>query len=127
MSSTLSTQKRQTFLRRKYCFLPVAIALSPPVGRCEAAIGRPPLCSAMRMSFLLSLNPIQLVQVMQVVLPQLVQQNREHQGPELKVLAVTTARQWPELPEPVVASVRRAFRELSFASRCASSSHRCEP
>src|SRR5581483_7523424 len=45
MSSTLSTQKRQTFLRRKYCFLPVAIALSPPVGRCEAAIGRPPLCS----------------------------------------------------------------------------------
>src|SRR6185312_4908499 len=44
-SSTLSTQKRQTFFRRKYCFFPVAIALSPPVGRCEAAIGRPPLCS----------------------------------------------------------------------------------
>src|SRR3954471_15461355 len=51
MSSTLSTQNRQTFLRRKYCFFPVAIALSPPVGRCEAAIGRPPLCSAMRISF----------------------------------------------------------------------------
>src|SRR3954447_6031036 len=46
MSSTFSTQNRHTFLRRKYCFLPVAIALSPPVGRCEAAIGRPPLCSA---------------------------------------------------------------------------------
>src|SRR4051794_24478916 len=45
MSSILSTQNRQTFFRRKYCFLPVAIALSPPVGRCEAAIGRPPLCS----------------------------------------------------------------------------------
>ena len=44
MSSTFSTQNRQTFLRRKYCFFPVAMALSPPVGRCEAAIGRPPLC-----------------------------------------------------------------------------------
>src|SRR3954453_14407660 len=54
MSSTLSTQNRQTFLRRKYCFFPVAIALSPPVGRCEAAIGRPPLCSAMRISPYLS-------------------------------------------------------------------------
>src|SRR5947207_1469008 len=47
MSSILSTQNRQTFFRRKYCFLPVAIALSPPVGRCEAAIGRPPFCSGM--------------------------------------------------------------------------------
>src|SRR3954467_2003462 len=47
MSSILSTQNRHTFLRRKYCFLPVAIALSPPVGRCDAAMGRPPLCSAM--------------------------------------------------------------------------------
>src|SRR6478735_4271983 len=54
MSSIFSTQNRQTFLRRKYCFFPVAIALSPPVGRCEAAIGRPPLCSAMRISPYLS-------------------------------------------------------------------------
>src|SRR5450755_3711132 len=46
MSSTFSTQNRQTFLRRKYCFL-VAIALSPPVGRCDALMGRPPLVSAM--------------------------------------------------------------------------------
>src|SRR5689334_16003512 len=45
MSSILSTQNRHTFFRRKYCFLPVAIALSPPVGRCEAAMGRPPLGS----------------------------------------------------------------------------------
>src|SRR5579884_2356565 len=43
MSSIFSTQKRQTFLRRKYC-LRVAIALSPPVGRCEALMGRPPFC-----------------------------------------------------------------------------------
>src|SRR5271170_3400692 len=42
MSSIFSTQNRQTFLRRKYCFL-VAIALSPPVGRIEALMGRPPL------------------------------------------------------------------------------------
>src|SRR5580700_6047329 len=47
MSSIFSTQKRHTFLRRKYCFLPTAAALSPPVGRCEAAIGLPPFCSAM--------------------------------------------------------------------------------
>src|ERR1700680_895206 len=46
MSSTFSTKKRHTFLRRKYCFL-VASALSPPVGRCEALMGRPPLDSAM--------------------------------------------------------------------------------
>src|SRR5579863_9948010 len=45
MSLIFSTQKRQTFLRRKYCFFPTAAALSPPVGRCEAAIGRPPLGS----------------------------------------------------------------------------------
>src|SRR5579872_134753 len=46
MSSIFSTQKRHTFLRRKYCFL-VAIALSPPVGRCDALMGLPPLCSGM--------------------------------------------------------------------------------
>src|SRR5580658_9591187 len=45
MSSIFSTQNRQTFLRRKYCFFPTAAALSPPVGRCEAAIGLPPLGS----------------------------------------------------------------------------------
>src|SRR5690349_23472127 len=50
MSSIRSTQNRQTFLRRKYCFL-VAIALSPPVGRCDALMGRPPpLVSAMIVS-----------------------------------------------------------------------------
>src|SRR5579872_1937557 len=55
MSSIFSTQKRHTFLRRKYCFL-VAIALSPPVGRWEALMGRPPFCccwSAIGISFLL--------------------------------------------------------------------------
>src|SRR3977135_3087931 len=46
MSSIRSTQNRHIFLRRKYCFFP-AIALSPPVGRCEALIGLPPLVSAM--------------------------------------------------------------------------------
>src|SRR5712692_3671135 len=47
MSSIFSTQNRQTFLRRKYCFL-VAIALSPPVGLWDALMGRPPpLLSAM--------------------------------------------------------------------------------
>src|SRR5712691_5528387 len=45
MSSIFSTQNRHTFLRRKYCFL-VAIALSPPVGLCDALMGRPPLVSA---------------------------------------------------------------------------------
>src|SRR6185295_7508833 len=45
MSSIFSTQNRQSFLRRKYCFL-VAIALSPPVGRMDPLMGRPPLCSA---------------------------------------------------------------------------------
>src|SRR5580693_6498143 len=45
MSSIRSTQNRHIFLRRKYCFFP-AIALSPPVGRCEALIGLPPLVSA---------------------------------------------------------------------------------
>src|ERR1700684_1629332 len=43
MSSIFSTQNRQTFLRRKYCFFPTAAALSPPVGRWLAAIGLPPL------------------------------------------------------------------------------------
>src|SRR6187549_3043658 len=52
MKSIFSTQNRQTFLRRKNCFLPPARALSPPVGRCEAAIGRPPLVSAIYISFL---------------------------------------------------------------------------
>ena len=42
MSSIFSTQNRQTFFRRKYCFLVVATALSPPVGRCDALTGRPP-------------------------------------------------------------------------------------
>src|SRR6202041_2880213 len=46
MSSILSTQKRHTFLRRKYCFFP-AVALSPPVGRMEPLMGLPPLVSAM--------------------------------------------------------------------------------
>src|ERR1700722_3523782 len=44
MSSIFSTQNRQTFLRRKYCFL-VASALSPPVGRMDPLMGRPPRCS----------------------------------------------------------------------------------
>jgi hypothetical protein len=35
-------------LRRKYCFLP--IVLSPPVGRWEALMGRPPLKSAILIS-----------------------------------------------------------------------------
>src|SRR5271166_1976475 len=55
MSSIFSTQNRHTFLRRKYCFL-VAIALSPPVGRCDALMGRPPLVSAMG-CLLYSLSP----------------------------------------------------------------------
>src|ERR1700685_231968 len=46
MSSIFSTQNRHTFLRRKYCFL-VASALSPPVGRMDPLMGRPPRCSAM--------------------------------------------------------------------------------
>src|SRR5260370_10362454 len=46
MSSIFSTQKRQSFLRRKYCFL-VMTALSPPVGRMDPLIGLPPFCSAM--------------------------------------------------------------------------------
>src|ERR1700743_3278887 len=50
MSSILSTQNRQTFLRRKYCFLPPK-ALSPPVGRIDPLIGLPPLCSGMAYSF----------------------------------------------------------------------------
>src|SRR6266849_1003318 len=54
MSSIFSTQKRHTFLRRKYCFL-VAIALSPPVGLCDALMGRPPLVSAIIDSFYLIL------------------------------------------------------------------------
>src|ERR1700737_1324070 len=41
MLSIFSTQNRQTFFRRKYCFL-VAIALSPPVGLWDALMGRPP-------------------------------------------------------------------------------------
>src|ERR1035438_7615878 len=41
MSSIFSTQKRQTFLRRKYAFFCVATALSPPVGRCPALPGLP--------------------------------------------------------------------------------------
>src|SRR5579863_4157776 len=53
MSSIFSTQNRQTFLRRKYCFL-VASALSPPVGRMEPLMGRPPRCSAMLFSYLLN-------------------------------------------------------------------------
>src|ERR1035441_10655344 len=46
ISSIFSTQNRQTFLRRKYCFFWVATALSPPVGRCDALPGLP-LDSAM--------------------------------------------------------------------------------
>src|SRR5579859_7471147 len=51
MSSIFSTQNRHTFLRRKYCFL-VASALSPPVGRMDPLMGRPPRCSAMLFSYL---------------------------------------------------------------------------
>src|SRR5208282_5199775 len=54
MSSILSTQNRHIFLRRKYCFLP-AIALSPPVGREEPLMGRPPLVSAILVSLNYSL------------------------------------------------------------------------
>src|SRR5579863_8076399 len=52
MSSILSTQKRQTFLRRKYCFFCVATALSPPVGLWPALPGLP-LDSVMSISSLL--------------------------------------------------------------------------
>src|SRR4029077_14053326 len=41
MSSIFSTQKRHTFLRRKYCFFWVSTALSPPVGRWDALPGLP--------------------------------------------------------------------------------------
>src|SRR5256885_13543997 len=58
MSSIFSTQNRQTFLRRKYCFFPTATALSPPVGRCEAAIGLPPFCSAMFFSSIATSLPV---------------------------------------------------------------------
>src|SRR5664279_3315288 len=51
MSSIFSTQNRQTFLRRKYCFFWVATALSPPVGRCDALPGLP-LGSGMALSLL---------------------------------------------------------------------------
>src|SRR6478735_8173601 len=50
MSSILSTQKRHSFLRRKYCFFP-AMALSPPVGLDEPLMGLPPLCSAILSSY----------------------------------------------------------------------------
>src|SRR3954467_11922166 len=53
MSSILSTQNRHIFLRRKNCFLPPK-ALSPPVGRWDALIGLPPLCSAMTILLLQS-------------------------------------------------------------------------
>src|SRR5665213_202115 len=49
MSSILSTQNRHIFLRRKNCFFP-AVALSPPVGLCDALIGLPPLDSGMAYS-----------------------------------------------------------------------------
>src|SRR6266478_5177999 len=52
MSSIFSTQKRQTFLRRKYCFFCVATALSPPVGLWPALPGLP-LDSVMSISSLL--------------------------------------------------------------------------
>src|SRR5580700_5191412 len=56
MSSIFSTQNRQTFLRRKYCFL-VAIALSPPVGLWDALMGRPPpLLSAIVVALLFFLD-----------------------------------------------------------------------
>src|SRR6266403_640650 len=57
MSSIFSTQKRQTFLRRKYCFFWVATALSPPVGRCPALPGLP-LDSAISLSPVTPLGPV---------------------------------------------------------------------
>src|SRR5882672_10887147 len=56
MSSIFSTQKRHTFLRRKYCFFWPATALSPPVGRWLALMGLPPprvsamLCLPLRLA-----------------------------------------------------------------------------
>src|SRR4051794_25478067 len=101
MSSILSTQKRHTFLRRKYCFF-AAIALSPPVGRWDAATGLPPLCSAM---FILLVAPLLCALQPLPALPALVRPAPKLVQPERLA--------WPErraaLQRPA-ASVRRACR-----------------
>src|SRR5579863_4914269 len=125
MSSIRSTQNRHIFLRRKYCFLP--IALSPPVGRCEALIGRPPLKSAILVSLLIPSARL------------LAQRARfQNVRSEARGLPLRWRPQpaWPEPgkgqapPEPLAEEQvceTHACREPSSASRSSSSSRRCAP
>src|SRR5580692_4640856 len=108
MSSIFSTQNRQTFLRRKYCFFPTAAALSPPVGRCEAAIGLPPLCSAMFSSP--SLRWVQRPRLARRVLD-------EREPPEQWGRRVTDARLPPRRPASAVPARVAAPRPAADGAR----------
>src|SRR5579872_6578667 len=127
MSSIFSTQNRHTFLRRKYCFLPTAAALSPPVGRCDAAIGLLPFVgSAMTSSP--SLQPVfpeqpapdaPMVRAVRAVRPA-----RDVIPPRLR----------PAWPAPAKAAAlaapaadARASRAPSSVCPAASAFHRCAP
>src|SRR5450631_3689226 len=121
MSSILSTQNRHIFLRRKYCFLPIA-ALSPPVGREEPLIGLPPLVSAITTP-----SPQWIRELLRaalrgprdlVWLRQVPPEGPAWLGPRLL--------EWPALPSVAVrGGGRRAFHELSCACRFSSVSRRC--
>src|SRR5579862_3304674 len=129
MSSIFSTQNRQTFLRRKYCFLPTAAALSPPVGRWLAAIGLPPLVG----SGMFSSPSLQLLQALprrQAPLARDVRAPRR-QGRRAGD-ALRLPPRHPASAEPAtVAAPRaadgdaRASRAPSCACRAASASRRC--
>src|SRR5579863_2823554 len=126
MSSIFSTQKRQTFLRRKYCFFPTAAALSPPVGRCEAAIGRPPpLGSGIMSSPSFQLRPAPWERERQA--PDAPEQERRagdaRRLPPHRPTSVAPAKAAEPRPADVDA---RAFHAPSFACRDASAFRLCE-
>src|SRR6266566_93523 len=114
MSSIFSTQKRHTFLRRKYCFFCVSTALSPPVGRWDALPGLP-LDSAISFLSLFYAVTVAALPAAQVRL----------MAPGY--LASVPLPMAAQAPEPLSPSVGRAFHGASCASPAASASRRREP
>src|SRR4051794_35313022 len=117
MSSIFSTQKRHIFLRRKYCFL-VTFALSPPVGRIDEEMGRPPFCSAMVFTPYLPV-PVRAPPEGAQWIPALRAWERQASGPRASELL---PRERPGRPRAAAAFELLSFRDPFDAFRASSAS-----
>src|ERR1700676_1732269 len=121
MSSIFSTQKRHTFLRRKYCFFWDSTALSPPVGRWDALPGLPLDSAIIVLSFPLPYGRGSDLTV--AALLGLMAAREPVTAPEC--LAFAPPPMAAPGPGPQSLFVGRAFHDASCAFRGASRSRRC--